>query len=116
MKIRGAKVSKLDPACNANSDSRLMETLLIKHQSWLSEGSSRKIATTAPRGGSGPVQFTSGAHAYQAGSFQLSGTNRAGNLRFLRRTVSSKKPGPFPKCNRMTHPPHGVKVEAKIVD
>src|SRR5450755_401838 len=49
MKMRGAKVSKLDPACSANSGSRLMEMLLIKHQSRLSEGCFRKLATTAPR-------------------------------------------------------------------
>ena len=31
-------------------------------------------------------------------------------------TTPQKKTGPFPKRNRMTHRPHSVKVEAKVMD
>ena len=37
-------------------------------------------------------------------------------LWFYSRLLPRKKLGPVPKRNRMTHRPHGVKVEAEVVD
>lgn len=36
-------------------------------------------------------------------------------LRFRSRPDARKKTGLFPKLNRMTHPPHGVKVETQVM-
>src|SRR6266851_5805140 len=38
-----------------------------------------------------------------------------GRLRFRLRPEARKKTGLFPKPNRMTHPPHSVKVETQVM-
>src|SRR2546427_7730925 len=70
----------------------------------------------APASAPGPVQFSGEFSCIQAGYPSASGMNRGCRARVSVETAHSKENKPLPKFNRMTHRPHGVKVEAEVVD
>ena len=59
------------------------------------------------------VLIDSGRIIYRSG-FHPGRSSHEG-LRFRSRPDTRKKTGLFPKLNRMTHPPHSVKVETQVM-
>src|SRR2546425_8652772 len=71
----------------------------------------------APASAPGPVQFTAGVLVY-SGRISFSFRHEQGmpSWGFTRDHTPERKQALLPKSNRMTHRPHGVKVEGKVVD
>src|SRR5947208_3027439 len=76
-----------------------------------SNSSPRRLALLAP------VRFTAGFLAFSGRKFlQLRHEPGLPGCGFQSRLLTRKKLGSIPKCNRMTHRPHSVKVEAQVVN
>src|SRR2546422_7053968 len=78
---------------------------------------SRKWFEPAPIGASGPCTIYRRISRFFRPEIP-SAQARTGIARlwFQSRLLTRKKLGSIPKCNRMTHRPHSVKVEAQVVN
>src|SRR5256712_7453360 len=76
-----------------------------------------KVIRAAPIGASGPCTIYRRISRFFRPEIP-SAQARTGTARlwFQSRLLTRKKLGSIPKCNRMTHRPHSVKVEAQVVN